>query len=84
MKMAAEAFGMSVTNVIRMSKRFENNLNVRIFTGDKRRSVILVDAHKIIDCLVPLLAEMTSIKAGLRHLRGPWKSLIKISFDNLR
>jgi DNA-binding transcriptional LysR family regulator len=70
MTIAAEALGMSVANVSRMSKRFENNLGVRIFAGDKRRSVILADAHKIIDCLVPLLAEITSVKAGLRNLLG--------------
>ena len=71
MTTAADALGMSVANVSRMSKRFENNLGVRIFAGDKRRSVILADAHKIIDCLVPLLAEITSVKAGLRSLLGP-------------
>lgn len=71
MTSAAEALGMSVANVSRMSKRFENNLGVRIFAGDKRRSVILADAHKIIDCLVPLLEEITSVKAGLRSLLGP-------------
>jgi DNA-binding transcriptional LysR family regulator len=75
MTMAAEALGMSVANVSRMSKRFENNLGVRIFSGDKRRSVILADAHKIIDCLVPLLAEITSVKAGLRDLLGPLQEL---------
>ncbi len=38
MSKAAEALGMSVANVSRMSKRFENNLGVPIFAGDKRRS----------------------------------------------
>lgn len=67
---AAAELGMSVANVSRMSKRFENNLGVKIFAGDKRRSVILTEAHTIIDCLAPLLEEIKCAKIGLREVLG--------------
>lgn len=69
MSKAADALGMSVANVSRMSKRFENNLGVQLFVGDKRRSILLKDAHEIIDCLAPVNIEIDRLKIALRHAR---------------
>lgn len=65
MTKAAEDLGMSVANVSRMSKRFELNLGMRIFVGDRRRSVLLEEAHQIIDYLKPVLREIESLADNL-------------------
>lgn len=67
MTKAAEDLGMSVANVSRMSKRFELNLGMRIFVGDRRRSVLLEDAHQIIDYLKPVLKEIERLADNLER-----------------
>lgn len=65
MTRAAEDLGMSVANVSRMSKRFELNLGMRIFVGDRRRSILLEEAHQIIDYLKPVLTEIEKLADNL-------------------
>jgi DNA-binding MarR family transcriptional regulator len=65
MTKAAEDLGMSVANVSRMSKCFELNLGMRIFVGDRRRSVLLEEAHQIIDYLKPVLTEIELLADNL-------------------
>lgn len=51
MSKTAEALDMSVANVSRMTKRFERNLDVRLFYGNLRRLALRDDAHEILDRL---------------------------------
>ena len=65
MSKAAEELGMSVANVSRVSKRFEDNLGQRIFAGDKRRTVLLEEAGPILDSFKPVGAAIAKLRARL-------------------
>ncbi len=62
---AAEALGMSVANVSRASKRFESNLNLRLFEGDGRRFVLRADASDIFECLSGLTEQIALLRREL-------------------
>lgn len=68
MSKAAAELGMSIANVSRVSKRFELNLGRRIFAGEKRRSFLLDDASQVLECLVPVGATITTLRANLLHI----------------
>lgn len=55
---AARALGVSVATVSRASKRFETNLNVRLFEGNGNRNALRGDASEILDCLAGLARQI--------------------------
>lgn len=62
---AAQALGMSVANVSRSSKRFESNLNIRLFEGDGRRFVLRESASDVFECLSGLTERIALLRAEL-------------------
>ena len=69
MSRAAEELGMSVANVSRVSQRFQANLETRIFSEAKRKTELLDEGHQIIDCLKPLLKEISVLRSKLGKTR---------------
>lgn len=67
---AAEELGMSVANVSRVSKRFEANLEVKLFEGDGRRFRLRPAGERILDHLFPLECEIVALRDHLKLFRG--------------
>lgn len=68
MTRAAASLGMSVANVSRATQRFENNLGIRLFKGEGRRSELNDTSNEIIGYLSPLLVHITALRARLGDL----------------
>lgn len=68
MSKTAEALDMSVANVSKMTKRFETNLDVRLFDGYVRRLALRDDAHEILDRLTGLKEQIDLLKRELESL----------------
>lgn len=66
----AESVGMSVANVSRVSKRFEANLNVRLFHGDGRRFCLRPEGEKILYRFLPLTCEIVALRDGLKSIQN--------------
>ena len=71
---AAQALGMSVANVSRASKRFEENLGVKLFEGDGRRSILRRDVSEILDCLDGLTKQIHVLRLELDQARQDWRA----------
>lgn len=68
MSKAADELGMSVANVSRVSRRFEANLNVKLFEGDGRRFCLRPEGEKILDHLLPLTREIVALRDHLKSM----------------
>ena len=68
MSKAAVELGMSVANVSRVSKRFEANLNVKLFKGEGRRFCLRSEGEKILDHLLPLTREIVALREHLKSM----------------
>lgn len=66
MQKTADALDMSVANVSRTSKRFEQNLGISIFVEAKRRSSISPEGCSLIEILYPLSSQIAAFKQSLR------------------
>lgn len=67
MSKAAEALGMSVANVSRASKRFETNLEIRLFEGNQRRYVLRSDAADVLDCFASIASQIDMLRNELEE-----------------
>jgi hypothetical protein len=66
----AQALEMSVANVSRSSKRFEANLDIRLFEGNGRRFVLRKDASNILECLSGLTEQIALLRSELSSNRA--------------
>jgi DNA-binding transcriptional LysR family regulator len=58
----ADVLGMSVSNVSRMAKRFENNVGRTLFIGDLRRSTMSEEGKLFLDILEPIFDGIAQFK----------------------
>jgi len=68
MTRAASALGMSVANVSRTTRRFEENLGMRLFEGEGRRYVLNPASADIFRNLEPMLRHIRDFRRALRHI----------------
>lgn len=69
MSKAATALGMSVANVSRVSKRFENNLEIRLFEGNGRRRVLCREAQDVLGLFASLSETIADLRPRIEQLR---------------
>lgn len=70
---AANALGMSVANVSRASKRFENNLGIKLFDGEGRRLTLRRDASEILDQFDGLTTQINILRHDLEDACQVWR-----------
>ncbi len=68
MTKAAKSLGMSVANVSRVTKRFEQNTGLQIFNTKVRRGSLSAQSLEIINSFRPLMVDILKLRAALRML----------------
>lgn len=66
MTAASRALGMSVANVSRVTRRFEENTGLLLFSGLDRRIAPSADSSEILQAFGPLAQEILRLRALLR------------------
>lgn len=65
---AAKSLGMTVSNVSRTTKRFEENTGLQIFSKKLKRGALTPESLKIINCFRSLMTDITQLRVDLETL----------------